>query len=127
MGQTRPTRTLDAQSFVLTDSSGIKRAELAMLNGYPSLRFLDARGKTRISLDGSSDAPNYGSRIWMAGDDEKSRLSLGLLGKYPFIMVNDAQGFSAQLGSTPDLVGIRTGAASLIMWGKQEKVLWSAP
>jgi hypothetical protein len=127
MGQARPSDTLEAHSFVLRDSSGIKRAELVMLNAHPTLRFFDTHGRTRIALDGSSDSPDFGSRIWMAGEDEKSRLSLGLVGKYPFVLVNDTEGFSSQLGNTPDLVGIRTGAASLIMSGKNGKVLWSAP
>ena len=127
MGQTGPTRTIEAQSFVLKDSAGHVRAALAMLDAHPTLRLFDAKGKIRIALDGSSESPDSGSRIWLAGEDDKSRLSLGLVGKYPFVLINDEQGFSAQLGSTPDVVGIRTGAASLIMWGKDGKVLWSAP
>ena len=122
MGQARPSRAIEAQSFVLRDSSGIKRAELAVVNGSPILRFFDAHGKTRIVLDESS-----GPRIELSGEEDRVRLSLGLIREEPHIFVNDAQGFSAQLGSTPDLVGIRTGAASLILWGKNDKVLWSAP
>ena len=50
----------------------------------------------------------------------------------PLIVVNDPEGFSAQLGSV-DLVTPRTGeqhktsAASLVLFGKDSKVLWSAP
>jgi hypothetical protein len=127
MGQMQPTRNLVAQSVVLTDSNGIKRAELSMVNGYPTLRFFDAEGKTRIALDASSESPNFGPRIWMASEDESSRLTLGLVGKYPFVLVKDGQGFSAQLGTTPDIIDVRTGAASLIMWGKDGKPLWLAP
>ncbi len=127
MGQAQPTRTLEAQSFVLTDSSGIKRAELAMHNAYPTLRFFDAHGRTRIALDGSSDSPAFGPRIELSGEEDRVRLSMGLIREEPQVIVNDAQGFSAQLGSTPDLVNVRTGAASLILWGKNGKVLWIAP
>jgi hypothetical protein len=45
----------------------------------------------------------------------------------PYILLNDGQGFSSQLGATPDLVDVRTGAATLIFWGKDRKPLWSAP
>jgi hypothetical protein len=39
MGQARPSDTLEAHGFVLRDSSGIKRAELAVLAGGPVLRY----------------------------------------------------------------------------------------
>lgn len=50
MGQARPSDTLEAHSFVLSDSSGIKRAELAVLAGGPDIRFFDAREKARTLL-----------------------------------------------------------------------------
>ena len=62
----------------------------------------------------------------------KSRVSLGLTSMGPFIVANDSEGFSAELGST-SLVTTRTGeqhkssAASLVLFGKDGKVLWSAP
>jgi hypothetical protein len=103
MGQVGPPRTLDAQSFVLRDSAGIKRAELAVANASPSLRFFDAHGKTHIALEESSNSSAFGPRIELSGEEDKVRLSLGLIREEPHIIVNDAQGFSAQLGSTPDL------------------------
>lgn len=127
MGEARPTRTLEAQSFIVRDSTGIKRLELGMDNASPTLRFFDTHGKTRIDLAESSNALASGPRIELSGEQDRVRLSLGLIREQPQIIVNDAQGFSAQLGSTPDLVNVRTGAASLIMWDKDGKVLWLAP
>jgi hypothetical protein len=126
MGQARPNRTLEAQTFVVRDSTGTKRIELGMDDNSPMLRFSDAHGKTHIALV-ESDRSSLGPRIELSGEQDRVRLSLGLIREQPHIVVNDGQGFSAQLGSTPDLVDVRTGAASLILWDKDGKVLWLAP
>jgi hypothetical protein len=126
MGQVRPSRTLEAETFVVRDSTGTKRVELGMDDSSPTLRFFDARGKTRIALV-ESDRLSLGPRIELSGEQDRVRLSLGLIREQPHIVVNDGQGYSAQLGSTPDLVDVRTGAASLILWDKDGKVLWLAP
>jgi hypothetical protein len=56
MGQARPSRTLEAQNFILTDSNGVKRAELAVLNAGPILRFFDTNGAVTafVSANGLS-------------------------------------------------------------------------
>ena len=98
MGKARPIRTLEAQSFVVRDSAGNERVELGMDNASPTLRFFDTHGKTRIDL--SSDTLASGPRIELSGEQDRVRLSLGLIREQPQIIVNDAQGFSAQLEAT---------------------------
>jgi hypothetical protein len=103
MGQTRPAvRTLEAQSYVLQDASGTKRAELVLETGAPGeepspvLRFLDGKGSealslssTRLELAGKSD---LGPDIIL--DDAKGtpRVDLGLEHNLPFVLLNDEKG-----------------------------------
>jgi hypothetical protein len=186
MGQARQNTALGAQSFVLRDASGSKRAELALESESPrstptpTLRFFDEKGNqtlflssTRLELAGQSD---LGTNILL--DDAKgvARANLGLLGDQSFALLNDAkgtprvrvdldhgqpkidlqdadeiprvgmaiikdlptiglddpQGFSAVLGSTSVVTaGSRdehqTPAASLMLFGKDGNVLFSAP
>jgi hypothetical protein len=44
MGQARPNRTVEARSFVLRDSGGVKKAELTVLDSGPALQFFDSKG-----------------------------------------------------------------------------------
>lgn len=87
----------------------------------------DSQGRKRVKLSGRSD---FGPSVEL--DDEKgfSRASLNLIGGQPVVIVNDAQGFSAELGGI-DLVKSgqrhKTSAASLVLFGRDGKILWSAP
>jgi hypothetical protein len=57
---------------------------------------------------------------------------LSLIGNQPSVTLNDSRGFMTQVGST-DLVTTRTGvahktsAASVVLFGNDGKMLWSAP
>ena len=67
-------------------------------------------------------------------NDEKAtpRVGFGLSAGHPSISVSDAEGYSAVFGSTP-LVTSSTGterqtpAASLVLFGSDGRLLWSAP
>jgi len=95
----------------------------------PSLQLFDSDEKSRLELSGRSD---FGPSIYLNDDAGKARVSLGLTSLGPYVIVNDSEGFTAELGST-SLVTPRTGeqhkssAASLVLFGKDGKVLWSAP
>ncbi len=52
MGQARPDRTIEAQKFVLTDSHGNKRADLAMVFDRPTLTLRDANGLPLVAMAG---------------------------------------------------------------------------
>jgi hypothetical protein len=132
MGQARPSDALEAHSFVLRDSSGIKRAELAMAKEDAVLRFFDAKGlQTSSVMDGF---------VFLVDPEatkvapETGYIMLSMAKGDPDIIVRDSNGFNASLGVT-DSVTVRTGeqhkstAASLTLFGsgKDGKVLWSAP
>jgi hypothetical protein len=82
MGQGAPApRTVEAQKFVLRDSSGRVRADLSMLPGNPTLRLFDAEGKMQaqfssyrvsfISLPFSmpkDPADPSAGKIWIPGE-----------------------------------------------------------
>ncbi len=188
MRQARPARTLEAQSFVLRDAKGNRRAELATFDTGSMLRLYDSTGKfgatiaavangvgnldlsggaslivTRsgpafilgngngqganvsvtehdLSLNDSNGRqrvkvnaqPPFGPSIELDDEDGFSRASLNLIAGQPLIIVNDSQGYSAQLGDV-NLGTTRTGphsktsAASIVLYSKDGKVLWSAP
>jgi hypothetical protein len=187
MGQARPAATtVQAQSFILQDASGTKRAELLLEAGAPGsepspvLRFLDGKGgealtlsSTRLELAGKSDlgpdillddakgSPRVdlglehnlpfiilndekgivredmglerGDPAFVINDEKaQPRVGFGLSGGRPSVTVIDAQGFTSVMGSTP-LTTTATGAthettgASLVLFGSDGTLLWSAP
>jgi hypothetical protein len=188
MGQARPAvRTVEAQSYILQDASGSKRAELVLEPGAPGsepspvLRFLDGKGNdtlslssTRLELAGKAD---LGPDILLDDAKGTARLDLGLQHNLPFVILNDekgivrehmgfsesgepmlaindekaaprvglgfsngrpsvsvmdSRGFSALLGNTTLLTTStgaqrETSAASLVLFGPDGTLLWSAP
>jgi hypothetical protein len=187
MGQARPAATtVQAQSYVLQDASGTKRAELVLETGAPGtqpspvLRFLDEKGNdgltlssTRLELAGKAD---LGPDILLDDTKGMPRVDLGLVHSLPFVILNDdkgivrediglergdpafvindekaqprvgfglsngrpsvtvidAEGYTSVMGSTP-LTTTATGAthqttgASLVLFGGNGTLLWSAP
>ena len=131
MGQAQPSRTIEADEFVLKDSAGHMRAELTSIGGgLPALLFFDAQGKQESALfedsyDISGPDPHT-SAIYVGSNPSDAS------DKEPRIMLEGTNGFSAILGSS-DLITTRTGekhqtsAASLVLLGKNGTVLWSAP
>jgi len=137
MGQARPSRTAEAEQFVVKDPQGRMRAMLGFsrgapmldfydnagvlreslmvgANGIPGLTLFDAAGNQTVGLAGLENGPSLGLT---EGADRS--LSLQELTKQPGIdlhvgkdqiglMVEDRDGFSAVLGSA-DLVTPRTG------------------
>jgi hypothetical protein len=98
------------------------------VNG-PALRLYDANDKERLSLNVHRDLS--GVPEVSLSDSDRVRISLNLIDG-PSVYLNDEQGYSAALGNT-DLVTPRTGetsktsAASVVLFGKDKKVLWQAP
>jgi len=109
-GANRQARALDAfsaagPSLALYDAHGTPRAQLGVSWGYSGLTLSDVNGKTRAGLHAFSGGP--------------------MLDLY------DASGFEAIVGSTDVLTSTgethETSAASIVLFGKDKKVLWSAP
>ena len=120
----------------LFDLSGQQVAEaksqltLEVSGSSPSVELGEAGGARRAILTVFDGNPF----LWLADDKEMQRLSLSVNVKTnePSISMSDAQGFETRIGST-DLVTPRTGethktsAASVVLFGKDRNVLWSAP
>lgn len=152
MGQTRRVHpsTITATGFVLVDAQGRERATLAMYNGGPRLDLYDENGKARAGLTVTSDGPGLGlfdangkARVGLSAFSDgpglalfdangKPRVGLVAFSDGPVLDLSDANGFTADIGVT-DLVTPVTGethktsAASIVLFGKDKKLLWSAP
>ncbi len=150
VAQARPSRTIEAQQFVLKDANGRVRAELGIdpkMGGQLSI--YNEVGSQLAALNG----------IWLRLDDPQHRnVTLGSIGvearksrpmrimygvsistpdgastlSPDFLRLSDSDGFATIIGRT-DLETVSTGetrytsAASLLLFDKNSKVLWSAP
>jgi hypothetical protein len=120
----------------------------------PYVTFTDAKGKERVELS-LSEKPGSEQGLWLFNGDaqevaslaaagDSGRLTLGRVGggenfmatvvpDYgPSLVLSDKGGFKTTVGTT-DLQTPRTGqthrssAASVMLFGKDNKVLWSVP
>jgi hypothetical protein len=124
-------RTIEANEFVLKDASGRTRAKLG-LEGGPGLVLYDETGKDRAWL---SLNPLLGAMLSLySGNGKSGPLRDGLvvdLNQMGLALFDDG-GYETRIGST-DLVTPRTGethqtsAASVILFGKDKKILFKAP
>lgn len=138
-----------ANSFVLVDAQGKPRATLGMYADQPRLALSDTNGTVRAALAVSSGGPvlmmvgtgkavaslfveSDGPELDMLGENEAQGAIFGIPARGPELRMNDASGFETELGVT-DLITPTTGethatsAASIVLFGKGKKVLWSAP
>jgi hypothetical protein len=121
------------------------RAGLSVQSGNAGLELFDESGKPRVSIESNK---NTGEFILLGGSADKksamlSNSGVSMWGKEGIFRVNldeegpslelkDNEGYSTTLGRT-DLVVLASGrkeqtpAASLVLFGKDKKVLWSAP
>lgn len=130
----------------LFDAHGKERATVDLMSDEPRLSLQDANNKAKIdvSSDGVSlfDATGKpramfgdladGPELLLIGPNQNSETTLGVSADGPRLELHDTEGYSTIVGST-DLVVPRTGkkqktsAASLTLFSKDKKVLWSAP
>jgi len=157
LAQDEPSKVIEAERFVLRDAQGRMRAELSTnFAPLPLLLFYDERGERRTTVgqhavlvagpddsyvmlspdevqitDANGDRLRLNPDSLTISEDDGSFVSIAG-GDTPRIEIIDEEGFQAVLGST-GTVETRTGktnqtsAASLILFGKDKKVLWSAP
>jgi hypothetical protein len=130
----------------------VQRAGLAVWNGIPGLTLYDEKGTERAGLDLKQSGPTLrlvdgeskaGFNMWVAPlgagpdfsmYDATGQLRVDLVAPegLPSLKLEDRNGYSAIFGSanlTTPSTGReeRTSAASLTLFGKDKKVLWSAP
>lgn len=143
MGQARPSRTVEADKFVLKDSNGRTRAEMSFWQDDPLLTFYDIDGKRTLGLSGTVLAlgqsnvkgNSYRAKIDLGGlsfVDPDGKLRIVLNAVRPGIGLTDAEGFSANFGRTDvefHTTGLKlqTSAASINLIDKEGKLLWHAP
>jgi len=122
------------------------RAGLSVQKGVPALDLFDAEGNSQVSLSASSLKPGLtmndhknnsflsltASGFTMNDSAGAGRAALSTSDGKPSLTLSDKNGFSAVFGSA-DLVVPATGrkesssAASVVLFAKDKKVLWSAP
>jgi hypothetical protein len=136
MGQTRTSRTVEAERFVLRDTVGRMRGRLVMEEEGPALRLYDSDGAPELTI-GVDSKSGYGPYLLMSNVntklDSKAKVELHLTtAGAPSLTLRDEAWHYAVLG-TSDLVVTRTGeqrttsAASLKLYDKDGKIIWSAP
>ncbi len=112
----------------LFDESGTAQATLAARPTGSFLRLKDPAGKEISTLWVDSSAG--GSSFNMSGSAGSLSVNLGEEAGGPSLEITDNEGFSTVLGRR-EMVGTgrkeRKPAASLLLLGKDRKVLWSAP
>jgi hypothetical protein len=115
--------------FSLVDSNGKSRAELDLGNGStpPGLTLFDEHGTSVLSLVGGEAGE---LRLGRAGGEDHFWAGVAP-GVGPYLSLSDNEGFLTAIGNT-DLVNTRTGrtrrtsAASVVLFGKDKRVLWAA-
>lgn len=143
---------LEAESFVLKDASGRERAELAMAGTGPALRLLDQSGSALVTIslnDGTPSGPlvllsqpdhhgglamsvqqGAGSQLSLTGN-QNAQVHLGVTKDGTTLELFDEDGFSTSVGNGVKVSRSgktqQTNAASITLFNKDRKVLWSAP
>ena len=149
-------KTVEAERIVLRGGDGKMSAEIANLRGGPALRFFNTDGVVQTLVNGNGffefhvagklvESKHSLPRVSMTGtglyfSDSEGNVVISLRGVEdpakpritPVLEIADAKGFRAKLGVT-SLVTKKTGethktpAASLVLFGDDRTVLWSAP
>ena len=112
MGQASPPRTVEANEFVLKDSSGTVRGRFSTYGQNTMLRLFDANGKSRLWLHVG------GLVLW--DNEGKTRAALSMNEEETILDLVGTNGSGAHLGMDVDGPG-------LILSDKDNKVLWRAP
>ncbi|MHC4637194.1 MAG: hypothetical protein ACYTBV_06765 [Planctomycetota bacterium] len=117
-----------ANRFILEDKNSKSRATLAVVESGAELFMGDENGELRATLSSDKDGP----RLNLYGENGKGDVSL-IVGKSgPRLSLYDENGKGrASLGAaktnTPDGNTITYPESSLLLFGPDGKVIWSAP
>jgi hypothetical protein len=146
-------KLLEAESFVLKDPNGRVRAELAMSGTGPSLKLRDESGSALVTLSLNDSAPGgpllllsdphhhasfalsvlegAGSQLSLTGERPDIQVGLRATPDGTAIELSDKDGFSATIGNGVQAAkngkAKKTSAASIALFGKDRRVLWSTP
>jgi hypothetical protein len=149
----RGPRTVEAEAFILKDADGRVRAELSMAGTGPSLKLRDATGSALVTLSLNDGAPGgplllfsdpqhhaalamsvlegQGSQLSLTGERPDIQLRAGVTPDGTALELSDKDGFSTTIGNGVQAAKNgqtkKTSAASLALFSKERKVVWSAP
>jgi hypothetical protein len=143
---------VEAQGFILKDQNGHVRAELGLTGSSPSLKFKDENGSALVTLALNSDAPggpmlllsdpqhhasialsvleHAGPQLSLTGERPDIQLHMGVAPDGTTLELSDKDGFTTSIGNgvvAKNGQAKNTSAASIVLYGKQRKVLWSVP
>lgn len=144
---------LEAESFVMKDSNGKIRAELSMAATGPAFKLLDEGGTPLMTLslnDGSPKGPmmrfsdvqhqagvsltvleGMGSQLSLVGMRPDIQARMAVAPEGTSFEMSDAEGFATSIGNgvqaSKGKQPKKTTAASVTLYGKDRKVLWSTP
>lgn len=146
-------KDIEAESFTLKDPNGKVRAELAMSGTGPALKLRDASGSALVTISLNDAAPggpfvllsdpqhkagvtlsvleNAGSQLLLTGDRPDIQAHIGVAQDGTSMQLSDAEGFSTNIGNNVQAgkngQAKKTTAASITLYNKDRKVLWSTP
>ena len=144
---------IEAGSFVMKDSDGKIRAELSMAATGPTLKLLDENGAPQMTLslnDGSPRGPmmlltdpqhhagfslsvleGMGSQLSLVGARPDMQARMVVAPEGTSLEMSDSDGFTTSIGNgmqaSKGKQPKKTTAASVTLYGKDRKVLWSTP
>ena len=143
---------VEAQGFILKDSNGRVRAELGFMGSSPSLKFKDESGSALVTLALNSDSPggpmlllsdpqhhasvalsvleHAGPQLSLTGERADIQLHMAVAPDGTTLELSDKDGFTTSIGNgvvPKNGQAKQTSAASIVLYGKQRKVLWSVP
>ena len=144
---------IEAGSFILKDSTGKIRAELSMAGTGPTFKLRDESGIPLVALslnDGAPQGPmmlfsdpqhraavtisvleGMGSQLSLVGARPDIQARMAVTPDGTSLEMSDSEGFTTSIGN-----GIQAGkgkepkkttAASVTLYGKDRKLLWSTP
>jgi hypothetical protein len=144
---------IEAGSFIMKDSNGKIRAELLMAATGPVFKLLDESGTSLIALSLNDSSPQgpmmllsdpqhhagfslsvlegMGSQLSLVGARPEIQARMEVSPEGTSLEMSDADGFATSIGNgmqaTKGKQPKKTTAASVTLYGKDRKMLWSAP
>jgi hypothetical protein len=113
-------------NILLDDAKGTTRANLGLTGDQSFLLLNDSKGVPRVRVDLDHGQPD----VALQNAQQVPVVGMGIIDGEPTIGLDDPEGNSAAIGSTPVVTNgkpHRTSAASIMLFGKDGSLLWSAP
>jgi len=144
---------IEAGSFILKDSNGKIRAELSMAGTGPTFKLRDESGTPLITLSLNDSSPQgpmmlfsdpqhhagvsvsvlegMGSQLSLVGARPDIQARMAVAPEGTSFEMSDANGFTTSIGNgiqaSKGKQPKKTTAASVTLYGKDRRVLWSTP